>query len=400
MGDILFLAHRVPYPPNRGDKIRSYHLLRYLSQHTRVHLIAFADDPADRGHDAVLSSLTASCTIVQRTKSTPHAALQALATGQPVSMTAFAHPAIAAAVQDTLTTHDIETIFLFSSQMAQYLPDGFAGRTVMDFVDMDSAKFAGYAQTMRGPRGWLMAREARLLAAVERRIAARVDASLFVSEAEAALFTATNAVPATSVENGIDTVTFSPDAAFERIAEPGPLIVFTGQMDYRPNVDAVDRFARRTLPLIRDTVPSARFAIVGRRPDARVQALATLPGVVVTGEVDDVRGWLAAASVVVAPLQLARGIQNKVLEAMAMARPVVASPAAAEGIDHADTIRVAEDAPHFAAETVALINDRTAADALGAAARGRVIARYGWEARLAVLDPIMDFTRSATRSAA
>jgi sugar transferase (PEP-CTERM/EpsH1 system associated) len=265
---------------------------------------------------------------------------------------------------------------------------------------MDSAKFASYADEARGPMRWMMRREARLLGAFERRVAARADASLFVSEAEAALFRAQGGANAVAVENGIDTAHFDPAAAFAAVEEGGPLIVFTGQMDYRPNVDAVDRFARRILPLVRDTVPEARFAIVGRKPDARVAALAALPGVTVTGEVPDVRGWLAAAALVVAPLQLARGVQNKVFEAMAMARPVVASPAAAEGIDHDGTIRVAANAPEFAAAVVELIRDRRAADALGAAARGRVMARYGWDARLAALDPIMGFGRAENRSAA
>lgn len=202
-----------------------------------------------------------------------------------------------------------------------------------------------------------------------------------------------------AVENGIDTALFDP-AAVEPVAAEGPLVVFTGQMDYRPNVDAVDRFARCILPLVREHAPTAHFAIVGRKPDARVDALAALPGVTVTGEVADVRGWLAAASAVVAPLQLARGVQNKVLEAMAMARPVVASPAAAEGIDHGGAIRVAADAPAFAAAVVELIEDRAAAERLGAAARAQAIARYGWDTRLAALASVMGFAPAVKRNAA
>jgi sugar transferase (PEP-CTERM/EpsH1 system associated) len=404
MGDVLFLAHRVPYPPDRGDKIRSYHLLRRIAAHARVHLIAFADDVGDRSHDAALAPLTASRTIVARTKSKIRAGIEALATGKPVSLTAFASDEIAAAVEQVLANHSIETIFVFSGQMAQYLPVDFGGRVVMDFVDMDSAKFAAYADAAHGPMRWMMRREARLLGTFERQVAARADASLFVSTAEADLFRAGGGQgEIVAVENGIDTCAFDPAAAFDRVEQPAPLIVFTGQMDYRPNSDAVAWFARHVLPLVRDTAPGARFAIVGRKPGARVTALARLPGVVVTGEVSDVRGWLAAASVVVAPLQLARGVQNKVLEAMAMARPIVASPAAAEGIDHDGTIRVADGAPAFAASVVALIRDSAAAEALGDAARARVIHRYGWEARLAPLDALMGFApapATARRNAA
>lgn len=166
-----------------------------------------------------------------------------------------------------------------------------------------------------------------------------------------------------------------------------PLIVFTGQMDYRPNIDAVTWFARDILPLISKRHP-AHFAIVGRAPTAAVKALAG-DHVTVTGAVDDVRGWLAAAAVCVAPLKLARGIQNKVLEAMAMARPVVASTAAAEGIDHADTIGVADTAQDFADRIATLIETPDTAAALGRAARAQVVRRYGWDARLAPLDTLL-----------
>ena len=402
MGDVLFLAHRVPYPPDRGDKIRSFHLLKHIARHARVHLIAFADDDADLGHDDALAPFTATRTIVHRSIGKGRAMLAALASGKPASLTAFASHGVADSVRAVLAAHQVETIFVFSGQMAQYLTDDFAGRVVMDFVDMDSAKFAAYAEDARGPMRWLMRREARLLGGFEHQVAARADASLFVSAAEADLFRAGGAAGTViAVENGIDTTRFDPIAPFVSVDEPGPLIVFTGQMDYRPNIDAVDRFARRILPLVRESMPQARFAIVGRKPDARVAALAALPGVIVTGAVADVRGWLAAATVAVAPLTLARGVQNKVLEAMAMARPVVASPAAAEGIDHAGTIRVADGAPAFAAAVIELIGDPITAATLGRQARARTIERYGWDARLAALDPLMGFAdRASTRSAA
>jgi glycosyltransferase involved in cell wall biosynthesis len=395
--------------------------------------------------------MLASWTILPRAKSQPRAAVEALATGRPVSLTAFASSAMQAAVDRVLPR--VGGIYCFSGQMAQYLPDGGA-RVVMDFVDMDSAKFAGFADGSRGPMRWMMRREARLLGAFEQEIAARVSASLFVSEAEAALFRTGGATGRIlAVENGIDSATFDPAAYAETPtyhpgegrgpvgkaavtldspssstspnwtpasageapggAVPGgavqagevkggalpggacddPLIVFTGQMDYRPNVDAVTWFARDILPQIRARHPTARFAIVGRAPTPAVQALAG-EAVTVTGAVDDVRGWLAAADVCVAPLKLARGIQNKVLEAMAMARPVVASAAAAEGIDHAGTIRVAADAREFAAQVLALLDAPTDGAELGRAARAQVIRRYGWDARLAPLDALFGFEDS------
>ena len=421
---LLFLAHRVPFPPDRGDKIRSFHILEYLAKRTPVHLVAFADDAADFDPPATFTDLLASCRILPRGKSQARAAVEALASGKPVSLTAFASRAMRAAVDRVLP--DVTGVYCFSGQMAQYLPvDG--PPVVMDFVDVDSAKFAGFADDTKGPMRWMMRREARLLGAFERGIAARVSASLFVSEAEAALFRDGGAEGRVlAVENGIDSAKFDPSVTLANFGhhrgegrgpigegavasgrpslstsphwapvsagrdnpqQSAPLIVFTGQMDYRPNIDAVTWFARDVLPVLRQRHP-AHFAIVGRAPIAAVQALAS-EHVTVTGAVDDVRGWLAAATVCVAPLKLARGIQNKVLEAMAMARPVVASAAAAQGIDHAGTIRVADTARGFADRIAALIDAPDVAAALGNAARAQVIRRYGWDARLAPLDALL-----------
>lgn len=390
MGDILFLGHRLPYPPNRGDKIRGYHVLRHLASHQRVHLIAFADDPRDLAPSAALEAITHDPAIVWRSKSRMHAAAEAMLRGTPMSLTAFANAEIRAAVTRVLAEHPIETIYVFSSQMAQYLPANPRQRVIIDFVDMDAAKFEAYASGSAGLLRWLLRREAKLLLRHDAAVARTADASLFVSEAEAALFRdRTGAGNVLAVENGIDTDLFDPAADFARVDLASPAIVFTGQMDYRPNIEAVGWFVEDILPLVRRVCPDVRFAIVGRAPSDPVCALGTRPGVIVTGEVADVRGWIAAASVVVAPLKLARGVQNKVLEAMAMARPVVASQAAAEGIDHADTIRIGETADAIAAAVIELLQHPTAADCLGAAARAQVQARYSWAARLAPLDALI-----------
>ncbi len=402
MRDIMFLAHRVPYPPDRGDKIRAFHALKHLAQHARVHLVAFADDDRDIAAADGLAPWTASRSVIRRTKSQPRAAIEALASGRPVSIVAFDDFAVQRAVDAVLAREDVAAIYVYSSQMAQYLPADRGIRTVMDFVDVDSAKFAAYADTARWPMTWLYQREGRVLLAYDAAVAARADIGLFVSAEEAAVFRrATDAPRIQVVENGIDTALFDPVAHFAPVdAGQGPLIVFTGQMDYRPNVEGATWFARDVLPLVQARHPDARFAIVGRAPTADVTALGQLPGVIVTGEVSDIRGWLAAASVVVAPLKLARGIQNKVLEAMAMARPVVASVPAAEGIDHAATIRVAADTATMARAVGDLIATPAEAATLGQAARRRVQDRYSWAASLAPLDAILGFDMPAKRDAA
>ncbi|OHD10018.1 TIGR03087 family PEP-CTERM/XrtA system glycosyltransferase [Sphingopyxis sp. RIFCSPHIGHO2_12_FULL_65_19] len=397
MAEILFLVHRAPWPPDRGDRIRSWHMFAALSKLAPVHVAALADSEADAAlaRDK-MTPLCKSLRIEVRNVSRPLALAQAVLNREPVSNRLFRSAELARHVDRLIGGGGITHIVAFSGQMAQYLPARFDGPMLMDFVDVDSAKFATYAeQDQRQPLHWVHAREARILGAYEAAVARRADASLFVSAAEAALFCRQSGVGADTIhaiENGIDTDRFDPSVALTPVATgAGPLAVFTGQMDYRPNIDAVRWFARDILPLIRRRHDRARFAIVGRAPTGEVRALETLPGVLVTGEVPDVRPWLAAADAVVAPLLLARGVQNKLLEAMAMARPVVASAAAATGIDAVpgEHLRVADGADAMADAVCALFDDGAAAAAMGQAARARMIARYGWDARLAPLGKLL-----------
>jgi len=404
MAEILFLAHRIPFPPDRGDKIRSWHVLKHLAGLARVHLACFADDEKDAAHvDGLRRALSARLGEVHvevRRTSRAVAAARALAGGKPLSLTLFDSARMRRFVADRLADPRIGAIYAFSGQMAQFVPAGARQRFVMDFVDMDSAKFEAYAEagSLLAP---VHAREARRLFAHERAVAARAYASLFVSEAEAALFRdRAGAANVRALANGIDFTRFAPDAAFPRLTAAergeGPVLLFTGQMDYRPNVDAVRWFAAEVLPRLRQ----ARFVSAGRNPAAEVHALADAR-ITATGAVRDMRSWLAAADVVVAPLRIARGIQNKVLEAMAMARPVVASPSAFEGID-AEPGRdlLVADGPGAMADAIAdLLQQPDRAATLGAAGRSLVVSRYGWDARLAPLDSLV-FPAEAKREAA
>ncbi|MEI4508972.1 TIGR03087 family PEP-CTERM/XrtA system glycosyltransferase [Sphingopyxis sp. CCNWLW253] len=397
MAEILFLVHRAPWPPDRGDRIRSWHMFEALAKLAPVHVVALADNAGEAATaQAKMAPLCKSLTIEVRKASRPVALAQAVLRGEPVSNRLFRNAALARHVDALIGQGAVSHIVAFSGQMAQYLPARFDGLVLMDFVDVDSAKFATYAeQDKRQPLNWVHKREARVLGTYEVGVARRVDASLFVSEAEAALFRKQRELGADKVraiENGIDTDRFDPAIKFDAVGVgEGPLAVFTGQMDYRPNIDAVRWFATDILPLIRERHQHARFAIVGRAPTDEVRALAALPGVAVTGEVPDVRPWLVAADAVVAPLLLARGVQNKLLEAMAMARPVVASAAAAEGIDATpgEHLLVADGAAAMADAVCSLFDDRSGAAKMGQAARARMIARYGWDARLAPLGELL-----------
>ncbi len=375
MGDILFLAHRLPYPPDRGDRIRSWHVLQALAKLAPVHVCALIDDEADRVHVPMVESVAASVTVVHRRKSKLMAVVEALLTGQSASVSAFVDNALMAAVAAKLLS--VDTVYAFSSQMAAYVPDDFTGRFVMDFVDMDSAKFAAM--------GFAGRQEAKRLLAWEVATVKRADVSLFVSDAEAALFTSQTGLPTRVLGNGIDLEHFGPDAVPAHDTQQ-PLIVFTGQMDYAPNVEAVVAFAQVTLLKIQNIFPDATFAIVGRAPTAAVRALAR-SSVIVTGEVPDTRPWLAAAAVVVAPLRIARGVQNKILEAMAMGKPCVVSSGAAQGINvvNGHDLVIADDP---AEAIIGLLRDEKQRAAMAMAARARMQASYSWNTQL---EPLAGF---------
>jgi sugar transferase (PEP-CTERM/EpsH1 system associated) len=392
--ELLFLAHRIPYPPNRGDKMRSWHLLRHLGRHARVHLGAFADDGSDAAHidslrEAMGGALGDAYIEPRHRKLTWP--VRALLRNQPAAVAAFHGGGMAEFADRILARPQVRAVFAFSIQMAQFVPVDPGLRFVMDFVDFDSAKYADYAASGRGLRKLALMREAWRLKAYEKEVAERADIGLFVSGAEAALFREAvepRGADIRALSNGIDFSFYDPQGDFAPLADPPvPLIVFTGQMDYLPNVEGVRAFAREVMPAIRQCYPAARFAIVGRRPVAAVRELDGRDGVIVTGEVPDVRPWLAAASVVVAPLQIARGVQNKVLEAMAMGRPVVASTGAFEGIDArpGTDLVVADGAVEQIDAVLTFFEEPGRAAAMGKAARARMVAHYGWDAQLAPL---------------
>jgi sugar transferase (PEP-CTERM/EpsH1 system associated) len=388
--ETLFLAHRIPFPPDRGDKIRSWNILRHLATLSTVHLACFADDAADAAHlpalrEALGGRLGEAHVEIRRT-SRAAAAARALLEGKPVSLTLFDSADLRAFAERMLARPQVETVFAFSGQMAQFVPADVRQRFVMDFVDMDSAKFAEYGQA-GGAMAAIHRREGRKLFAFERATAARADTSLFVSEAEAALFRRTAGLANADIRalhNGVDLDFYG--NAVAKAEAPHPLIVFTGQMDYPPNADAVGWFAANVLPL----VPGATFAIVGRNPTDAVQALAR-DRVLVTGAVPDIRAWLAAADIVAAPLRIARGVQNKVLEAMAMAKPVVASRAAFEGIEAVPgrDLVVADRPEDQAAAIRDFLANPARAASFGAAARALMEAAYRWDVRLAPLTALV-----------
>jgi polysaccharide biosynthesis protein PslH len=404
MAEILYLVHRMPYPPDKGDKVRSYHLLQHLVQRHRVHLGTFIDDPADAAHLPALRRLCTSVHAVPlNTRAARLASLRGLATGEALTLPYYRNASLEAWVRAKAPA--MNAAVLFSSCMAQYTRSMPASRVLLDMVDVDSAKWAEYAPRHRWPLSWLYAREARRLLAWEREAAASARHTFLATTKEAELFRSLApecAAQVSGMDNGVDARFFAPAAdRASPFAAGEQAVVFTGAMDYWPNVDAVSWFATEVLPRLRRQRPGLRFFIVGRSPAAAVQALAG-PHVVVTGTVPDVRPYLQHAAVVVAPLRLARGIQNKVLEAMAMARPVVAAVACAAPLqaEPGRELLVAGEAGDFADAVESLLADPARAQAVGAAGRDRVLASYEWAAHLRQLDAQLQLATQASGAAA
>jgi sugar transferase (PEP-CTERM/EpsH1 system associated) len=396
MEPLLFLCHRIPYPPNKGDKIHSYHTLRHLARRYRILLGTFIDDPADEAHAATVRGWCADAHFVRISPLARRvASLRGLLSGEPLSITYYRDPGLRKWIDTSIRSFGVRKCFGYSSAMAQYLVDREGQRVVLDIGDVDSLKWDQYAEERRWPMSWIYAREGRRLLAFERRIVRASDASLFHTVAEADLLLEHEPGAAHKVfgiPNGVDADFFS--AAPDRQSPFGDdeeAIVFTGAMDYWPNVDAVSWFARDIMPAVRAERPRARFWIVGMNPSAPVRALAMLPFVTVTGRVDDVRPYLQHAALFVAPLRLARGIQNKVLEAMAMGCVVLASSEALTGIraELGRDVEAATAQSEFVQKTIALLASKRARE-MGQSARTRVTEEYNWEVLLEAYDRVLE----------
>ena len=391
MANVLFLAHRLPYPPNKGDKVRSYHLLKHLAERHRVSLGTFVDDPADEQH---VPRVRAMCADVHVSRLRPWLArirsARGLLTREPLSVAYYRDAGMHEWAGQLWSSHAIDAVLVFSSSMLQYA-QRFSAPTVVDFADVESEKWAEYGRSRRGAMAWVYRREGPLLRTVERQGAAQASCSLFATETEAQLFRELAPESAHKVEvlgNGVDAAYFAPLATrTSPFAADEVPVVFVGTMDYWPNVDAVCWLVAEMLPKLRRRWPALRLHVVGRNPTPAILRLAS-DAVSITGTVGDVRPYLQHARAVVAPVRLARGIQNKVLEAMAMGRPVLATLRCAQAIDAkvGEHLLVADDADAFVRGLDALLASPASAEAIGSAARAQVLAKYSWASRMAGLE--------------
>ncbi len=396
---LLYLCHRIPYPPNKGDKIRSFNILKALAVHYDIYLGCFIDDAFDYQYEAQLANWCSEYYCRPQHKFMAKLkGLSSFLSAKPITLPYYFDQKLQQWVDHTIREQKIDTVFIYSSAMAQYVDGKMYAHLhrVLDFVDIDSDKWRQYAEKKHGLMRFIYQREFRLLAQKEQYYCKTFDYSLFVSEDEAKLFRqqtpALSQAKVKALLNGVDTVFFDPAFADSRQSESAqqqelpchqPYLVFTGAMDYWANVDAVRWFVTEVWPALKQQRPELWFYIVGGNPTAEVLALAQQAGVVVTGRVHDIRPYIANAALVVAPLRIARGIQNKVLEAMAMNKAIVATGMAMEGINapNGAYLQQSDDATQFGRFCLQLL-EQTAS---GNPNRQWVIDHFTWPATLAPL---------------
>jgi sugar transferase (PEP-CTERM/EpsH1 system associated) len=445
---ILYLAHRIPYPPNKGDKIRSFNEIKYLSERHEIHLACLADDPKDLSNEEKLQKYCKTTSVVlinpkwARIKSIPN-----LFSKKPLSVACFYSKKLQRTVDHQLASNDFDIIFCYSSQMAEYvfrskfLDSGFSllekrknqqqkssirqqetsnqqlatsiqkpatriqqPKLIMDFVDVDSEKWKQYSNYTRWPLSWVYKLESKRLANYENRVAEIFDNCILVTPSEERIFKRENPHVRNIIviTNGVDLGYFSPHFHAEGIesstnnqqlssSNQQPVLVFTGAMDYYANIDGVIWFAKEIFPLIKEKFPEVEFYVVGSKPPKAVIRLANNNGIKVTGYVPDTREYFRKANIVVAPLRIAQGIQNKILEPMAMGIPVVATPIAFEGIvaEKDRDLVVEGDAKRFANAVMGLLRGVSLRETLGINARRAIENGHNWTRNLSKLDDVL-----------
>jgi sugar transferase (PEP-CTERM/EpsH1 system associated) len=399
---ILFIAHRIPYPPNKGDKIRSFNEIKYLSKRHSISLMCLVDEVGDLTYREDLKKYCEKVEVVFLNKR--YARLKSLISlplGKPLSLWYFFSKTLKQKIHQELKMNSYDLIFVFSSAMAQYVMSIRHIPKVMDFVDVDSEKWLQYARYTPFPLSAIYKLEGKRLRNYEKLIARQFQQSLFVSESEANLFrsffglaetssTSSDSIPAISaISNGIDYHYFKPMPENREAAS----LVFTGAMDYLANVDGVLYFRNEILPRIKKEIPQVRFYIVGMNPVQKIRRLEKEDkNIVVTGFVEDTRQYLSKATVFVAPLRIARGIQNKVLEAMAMGIPVVATSMAFDGIKAVpgEALFVEDDPQEFAHKVIQLIKDPLLREKMSLQARETIEKQYDWTQSMNRLEKILE----------
>jgi sugar transferase (PEP-CTERM/EpsH1 system associated) len=388
--NILFVCHRLPFPPNRGGKIRPFHMIEHLgrSHSVSVASLAHTEEELAQGqplkdycHDVIAEVLP------NRTRWTR--AVSSLVTPTPSSVAYFYSGKLAKRIREAWHRGRFDAVIVHCAFAAQYVSGLQCGLRILDFGDVDSVKWRDYSEHRPFPLSIGYRIEAHKLRRFERSMASQFDLCTATTQGEldeVRRFSPERA--AAVIPNGVDLSYFAP-----RLKNPhdSSVIVFLGRMDYYPNIDAVLSFARDVFPLVRAAVPQAQFRIIGSDPSRSVIDLAKIPGISVTGHVPDVRPHLMDAALAVAPLRIARGTQNKILQFLAMGIPVVSSTAAAKGVavEAGTHLLVADEPARFAAEVVRLIKDPDLRERLSREGRLPLASTHSWPASMAILDGLL-----------
>ena len=400
---ILFLTHRMPYPPNKGERIRAFHELKHLAARHEVDVFCLADSADELKHKENLKEI---CNEVHAARPGKAArllrALRSMLSGHPISFGYFQSSELRRAVHSALNHKRYDLIFVNCSSMAQYVPQPAPAPVIVDFVDADSNKFVQYAARSARPMSWIHAWEAVTVAKAEREIGRLADLSLVITAGDAADLGGAGwtgseiKVVSSGVEVPPDT---SPVDPF--VLRQQPFALFLGTMSYLPNADAAQYFAEEIYPIVRLLNPQLKFVIAGRDPGKRVRKLAQIPGVVVTGAVPDAFEYFRAATVSVAPFRVSQGFQYKVAESLAVGTPVVATRrvAAGVGLSEREGLFVAETPTEFAHKVAAIAGDRTLQAELRSTST-EVRKQLSWDLRVSSLDSCLDqiTAKSSTES--
>lgn len=392
--NILFLTQRVPFPPHRGDKLRAYHILKSIAKKHKIWLFSMADVKSDLQYKKELSSF---CHHVEIELFSPFfkkiTSFSSFFSGTALTFHYFYSRKLKEKINKLLSKEKFDVIYVYSSSMVQYIPDDFKGRIIMDFIDADSDKWEQYARFSRLPWNKIYKRESTLIREVEKDMLKHSDVSLVVSEKDKEILQ--SIVPSARVEvtrNGVDIDSFSP-----RKTSPEKFsVVFTGIMDYFPNVDGVEFFIKHIWLHLKNDIPQAKFYIVGGNPLPKIKRLESKEDIYVTGYVPDIREYLQKASVCVVPLRIARGIQNKILEALAMGVPVITTGIAAEGLNLTEEhgLLVADDITAFLEKTEEVLNNDELRQDLSSKAINGIRNHYTWDAPLRKVNEIIEEFRS------
>ena len=398
--NILLLSHRVPFPPNKGEKIRTFHQLKFLCElGHQIHLFSPYEDKAELAHFNTLGESLCKTVEAAPLKNKVMRLLKGMAKNQPLSIANFYDKNLQQHVDLFLSDNTVDAILCTASSMAEYIFESSVLKTadrkpllIMDFMDVDSDKWGQYQQSSTFPMSWVYAREQKLLANYERQIVKQFDASYLIAQAEVTLFNQ-KVIKSDKVYvmgNGLDTLTFYPPKIKQ--PNPAPVFLFTGVMDYKPNEDAVIWFVNTCWPSIITQHPKAKFIIAGMNPSADISQLANDKSIEVTGFVEDILPYYHQADIFVAPFRLARGVQNKVLQAFACALPVISTPMGAEGIlCQADQdILIAETPEEFIAQANQLISQPEIADTIGQSALQLIKNHYSWQSQLQPLVKLLE----------